>query len=128
DLYAVGLVMAEAMTGQVVFQGSNGIKVCMDQASDMPVPLSPAVLASPLGPAIHRATQKHPAHRYHSAEEMAFEVERAMQRASSLLPAMPLPITGVAGASLHPTMPSTPATLPMSAGGEAPGRKPWALI
>lgn len=77
DVYSLGLVMAEALTGQVVFTGATSMKVCMDQASPDPVPLPAGVFQSALGEVVHRATQKVPANRYTSAEDMLAALEVA---------------------------------------------------
>jgi len=77
DLYALGLMMVEMMTGRVVFQGRSVVDVFMAQASADPPPIPPAILSSPLGAVIQRATQKHPGYRYASAAEMLLELERA---------------------------------------------------
>jgi len=69
DLYSLGLLMAEMLVGQPVFLGST-IEVCLAQVSGERVPLPDAVRASPLGPAIERATAKDPARRYGSARAM----------------------------------------------------------
>lgn len=70
DLYALGLVMAEALAGAPVFGGDSAVRVCMEQMSEQPVPLPEAVRASPLGAVIVRATQKSASARFGSAEEM----------------------------------------------------------
>jgi serine/threonine-protein kinase len=75
DVYSVGLVMAELLTGQLVFQGDSAVQICMDQVSQSPVPLLPEVLQSPLGAVIHRATQKAADRRYASAAEMLRDLE-----------------------------------------------------
>jgi serine/threonine-protein kinase len=96
DLYSLGLVMSELLTGQVVFKGDSAVQICMEQVSNAPVPHPPDVLKSPLGPIIHRATQKAPERRYASAAEMLREVEAAAGIAS----AQPGP--SAAGASAPP--------------------------
>jgi serine/threonine-protein kinase len=70
DLYALGLVMAEALTGRVIVSAPTPALTAVEQASDKPVPLPPKVLQSPLGPVVLRSTQKAIARRYASAEEM----------------------------------------------------------
>ncbi len=75
DVYALGLVMAEALSGQVVFTGQTSMKVCMDQASSDPAPLPAAVFQSPLGQIVQKATQKVPANRYASAEDMFADLQ-----------------------------------------------------
>ncbi|MFO0552989.1 MAG: protein kinase [Polyangiaceae bacterium] len=76
DLYAVGLVLAEMITGRPVFAHLDGFELLLEQGSDKPVPLAPEVLASPLGPIIQRATAKSPALRFQSAAEMLAELDR----------------------------------------------------
>jgi len=70
DLYALGLVMAEALSGAPVFAGDSAVLVCMEQMSEKPVPLAESVRTSPLGPVITRATQKSAVARFASAQEM----------------------------------------------------------
>ncbi len=91
DLYALGLVMAEAIAGRPVFAGDSGLAVCMAQLSDAPVPLPPVVLASPLAAVITRATRKAPAARFASAAEMLAQIEASTPSLSvtEALPAVP---------------------------------------
>ncbi len=70
DLYALGLVMAEMLAGDPVFRGATAMQVAMMQIEARPVPLSPTVLQSTLGPVVVRATQKDPSRRFTSAFEM----------------------------------------------------------
>jgi serine/threonine protein kinase len=76
DLYALGLVLAEAIAGRVIMQGPSGMRICIDQMSEAPVPLPPEVLQAPLGPVIARACQKRPEHRYADAPQMLRDLER----------------------------------------------------
>jgi eukaryotic-like serine/threonine-protein kinase len=81
DLYALGLVMAEAITGEVVVTGRTAVRICMAQGSPDPVTLPAAVTYSALGHAIVTATQKRYESRFQEAREMlsalhaAFEVD-----------------------------------------------------
>jgi serine/threonine-protein kinase len=112
DLYSVGLVMAEMLGGQVVFQGDSAVQICMDQISPAPVPLLPEVLQSPLGSVIHRATQKAAERRYASAEEMLRDLESV---ASSLA-------TGAARVSAEPAAGAAMAYAPTNVfGAQGPG-------
>lgn len=79
DLYALGLVMAEALSGHTVMRGSTGMEIAIAQASPSPVPLPPEVMNSPLGPVIHKATQKSQALRYGSAHEMLEHLDSVMR-------------------------------------------------
>ena len=75
DLYALGLVMSEALSGEPVFQGPTGLEICMAQIADTPPPHAAAALRSPLAPVILRATQKWVNRRYASAAEMLQHLE-----------------------------------------------------
>jgi serine/threonine protein kinase len=70
DLYALGLVLAEALDGQMVVRGSSLQDIFLAQASPIPVPLPPQVMASPLGPIVARAIEKEVTSRFTSANEM----------------------------------------------------------
>ena len=70
DLYALGLVMAEMLTGERVYGNGSSLQICMQQASPRPVPLPEVVIKSALGPVIQGATAKDAAERYASAEAM----------------------------------------------------------
>lgn len=70
DLYSLGLVMAEALTGQAVVQGDSSLLICFQHSSTSPLPVPASVLNSPLGAIILRATQKDPQRRFASAAEM----------------------------------------------------------
>jgi serine/threonine protein kinase len=76
DLYALGLVMAELLSGTRIYRG-DGIAICMEQLSDQPVPLPAAALAPPLGAIVQRATQKSAAYRYPTAADMLRDLEQA---------------------------------------------------
>jgi len=88
DLYAVGLVMAEMITGAVVYQGT-AIQVLAQQLSNEPTPLSRQVQEHRFGPLIQRATLKDASQRYASANEMLEHlehIERATHRAPTPAP------------------------------------------
>jgi serine/threonine-protein kinase len=78
DLYALGLVMAEAASGVRVYDDGSAMQIWMRQTSAEPVPLPAVVLSSALGPVIARATRKVASERYPSAAAMLADVERAM--------------------------------------------------
>jgi serine/threonine protein kinase len=78
DLYALGLVMAEATIGSRIYGEGSAMEIWMKQTSSEPVPLPHLVTSSALGPVIVRATRKLASERYPSAEEMLGDVERAL--------------------------------------------------
>ena len=83
DVYALGLVMAEALAGEVVFKGDSEIPIALAQLSNQPAPLGPEVLRSALGPVILRATQKSLERRFDSAAAMLAGIEEAMRASAS---------------------------------------------
>ncbi len=70
DLYSVGLLMTELLTGKTVYSGESTMDVAVKQLSEEPAPIPEWVLRGPLGPVLQRATQKDVHLRYPSAVEM----------------------------------------------------------
>jgi serine/threonine-protein kinase len=93
DVYAVGLVMAEMITGATVYQGT-AIQVIAQQLSHDPPPFSRQVQDHPLGPVIARATMKDPAQRYPGISEMLAHLEQ-IDRASQHAPTPVAPPTAL---------------------------------
>lgn len=81
DLYALGLLAAEMITGVRVVKGAALIDVYMQHINNAPLDLPPEVRASPLGPIVERATAKAIEARYKSASEMLADLERAFPSA-----------------------------------------------
>ncbi|NUP06984.1 MAG: serine/threonine protein kinase [Polyangiaceae bacterium] len=70
DLYAVGLVMAEMLTGRPVYDSDSALQLLLDRASGSRTPLPEEVVRSRLYPVIAKATSKQPYDRQGSAGEM----------------------------------------------------------
>jgi serine/threonine-protein kinase len=92
DVYALGLLMGEALSGQPAYGGAGGAKLVMAQLSDTPAVMPPSVTGSPLGPIILRAIQKKPAARYPDAAAMMAQLRPVL--ASLVPPARPGPTAG----------------------------------
>jgi hypothetical protein len=106
DLYALGLLMAEALTGVPVHGGLSVAEIAARQIAPDPVPHAPAVLGSPLARVIQRATEKDPARRYVSASAMLADLPSAQSIALGTAPApgyaAPSGITHVPASALVP--------------------------
>jgi beta-lactam-binding protein with PASTA domain len=113
DLYSLGIVLYELLTGTVPFTGDTPVEIAMKHLSEIPVPpseLNPAV-PKPLEQIVMRALAKDPDDRYQSAEEMESDLDRVARgervapttsdAATSIMAAardMPTSITHAAGA------------------------------
>jgi serine/threonine protein kinase len=101
DLYALGLLMSEALSGRPVHRDKGAVEIAHEQVSEAPVPHEPMALHSPLGPMILRATQKDPGRRHASAAEMLAELDpRAAVTPASAFTAPPTTLPGLTPAYL----------------------------
>jgi serine/threonine protein kinase len=82
DVYAMGAVLAEMLTGQILVHGKSAIEVFMHHISDEPLALPEHVRRSALGPVIERAVSKSADARYPDAAVML----AALQDAAARLP------------------------------------------
>ena len=81
DLYAVGIVLYEMLSGRVPFEGDAAVTVAMRHVQEAPEPLGDR---NPLVPAdleavVMRALAKDPTQRYQSADEMGVDLDRVRQ-------------------------------------------------
>jgi len=78
DLYSLGIVLYELLTGTVPFAGDTPVEIAMKHLSTPPEPPSARVPAIPrdVDLVVTRALAKDPARRYASAEEMDADLER----------------------------------------------------
>ncbi len=79
DLYSVGIVLYEMLTGRVPFEGDSAVAIAMKHLSEEPVPPSVYAPGTPpaLGQVVLRALAKDADDRYQTAEEMSADLDRA---------------------------------------------------
>ena len=76
DLYALGLIMVEMLTGQTVVTGHKIYDIAAAHMGPQPIPLPPKVSQSLLVGVITKATAKPLGERYGSAKEMLDDLKR----------------------------------------------------
>jgi serine/threonine-protein kinase len=81
DLYSVGVMLYEALTGRVPFEGESAVAVAMKQVSQMPQrPSSIQPRVSPaLDAVVMRALEKDPGARFQSADAFIAALDQAMR-------------------------------------------------
>ncbi len=77
DIYSMGVVMYEMLTGQLPFQSDNAVSIAIMQLQQEAVPPRQINPDIPLGleQITMRAMQKNPNNRYHSAAEMMLDID-----------------------------------------------------
>ncbi|MBI4466995.1 MAG: protein kinase [Acidobacteria bacterium] len=91
DIYALGLIVYEMLTGAPAFSGDTPMAIALKQVRERPTPprqIEPA-LPTPVETTILRCLEKDPARRFQSAQELA----TALQQATTPTPP-PVAVTG----------------------------------
>ena len=81
DLYALGVMLYEMVTGRVPFQGPNAFEIMNDRLLNNPIPpreIDPAI-SPQLQEVIYRALEREPQYRYANAHDFAFDLEHLHQ-------------------------------------------------
>ncbi len=123
DLYSVGVVLYELLTGVVPFSGDTPVEIAMKHLSTVPEPPSAkrADVPRDLDLVVMRALAKDPSERYQSAEEMDADLRRinrgvaispvTEEAATAIIsrpPAVPT-ITEITARAPRPPVPQAPA-------------------
>lgn len=110
DIYAVGAVLAEMVTGAPLVSGDSQIEIFVNQMSDEPHTLTPGIRTSTLAPVIEKAVSKAPEERFQSAHQMSVALDAV---APSGREPHAIPPTAVLSVSQPPPAPTPPArTIP----------------
>jgi len=80
DIYSLGCVMYEMLTGRAVFTAKDIVELMNKQVKEKPAPMSlpPSYMVGELNRIIFKALAKDPAQRYQQAIEMKHELEQVM--------------------------------------------------
>src|SRR5256714_2521345 len=108
DLYAIGIVLYELLTGRVPFDGDSPVTIALKQVSELPIPPSAYNPAVPpeLDAIVLRALEKDPARRFADADEMIAELEGLRERLAAIPAGQSTAVFGAVPEGGEPTGPT----------------------
>jgi serine/threonine-protein kinase len=134
DLYSVGVVLYEMLTGRVPFTGDSAVAIAMKHVQETPVPPRQIVPSIPpeLESVVQRAMAKDPARRYHSADEMGMDLDRVRKGLGVTQATASMAATDAYGAAgrtmVAPPPPPTSGSYAPVAQAPPPPRRTWPWV
>ncbi len=116
DIYSIGIILYEMLTGTIPFDGESTLQVVYDQLHLPPKPVSELApeVPEPIARVVMRALEKEPADRPTTAVELSEELRAALEDAGEGSETSMAGMTGALG-------------MPVPSGGERPSREIPAL-
>lgn len=116
DIYSLGIVMYEAATGQVPFQGDDAISVALKQVNELPAP--PSQINPNIDPALEsiilKCMEKDPANRFQSANELYRVLRDYLAGRITAIPTTPQVTTITNTDNLDPAAATMASTRPIA--------------
>jgi serine/threonine-protein kinase len=112
DVYALGAVAYECLTGRRVFDGENSVQIAVKQIREQPDPL-PAELPANVRSLVERALTKDPAERFPDGDALLAAVDDVLSGRPPVPPArtrtavLPVPLGAATLTAAPPSAPST---------------------
>jgi eukaryotic-like serine/threonine-protein kinase len=140
DLYSMGIVLYEMLTGELPFTGDSAVEIAMKQVSDPPPSIrrKNRLVSEGLEQVVMRALSKDPALRHRSARQMSEELRRVShggavssdtQMATRVLAGGAEAVQAYTGAQTSVLQPAGAATPPREqASGPRRSALPWILV
>jgi eukaryotic-like serine/threonine-protein kinase len=98
DLYSIGIILYEMLTGRVPFEGESAVTIALKQVNERPTP--PSAYNGAVSPALEtvvmHALEKHPALRFQDADEFIAALEDVRHGTATALAPPPPPPTPIA--------------------------------
>jgi beta-lactam-binding protein with PASTA domain/predicted Ser/Thr protein kinase len=91
DLYSIGIILYELLTGRVPFEGESAVTIALKQVNERPVPPSTfnAAVTPALESVVMRAMEKDPARRFPDADAFIAALEHARAALPAEMAAVP---------------------------------------